>query len=120
MAAETAADEPVLHLVEGNRLRCPKCKVVGHPFRDFKPLERPKEFERDLNPVYIHLKSQGGCDHVFSPGDPWIIEAYLAGDLVPKSLLEAANESIAALREALALARGNQANPRDDREEGSK
>lgn len=69
--------------------------------REFKPLEMREQFKRELNPVYVHVgDSPSGkrCGHAFSPGEPWIIEAYLAGDLVPKTLLESAQIEIAFLR----------------------
>jgi hypothetical protein len=88
-------------LTEGGKLRCPSCEALGHPFRDFKPLEVPESYKRELNPVYCHVKHRGGCGHVFSPGEPWIIEAYLAGDLVHRQLLDQANELISSLREKL-------------------
>jgi len=80
-------------LVEGNKLRCPNCEELGDLFRDFKPLKRSEKYRDELNMVYKHYR---GCGHVFSPGDPWIIAAYLAGDLVPRSLLD---EARAKLRE---------------------
>ena len=77
-------------LVEGNRLRCPKCEELGNLFGDFIPLERNEKYRDELNMVYKHR----GCGHVFSPGDPWIIAAYLAGDLVPRALLEEAKRKL--------------------------
>jgi len=40
--------------------------------------------------IYKHK----ACGHVFSPGDPQIIAAYLAGDLVPRSLLDDARRQL--------------------------
>ena len=77
-------------LVEGNKLRCPNCEELGDLFGDFKPLERNEKYRDDLNTVYRHR----GCGHVFSPGDPLIIAAYLAGDLVPRSLLDEAKRKL--------------------------
>jgi hypothetical protein len=96
MAASSGSDSNDGSLVVGSQLRCPNCGVLGHPFRDFKPLELVDRYRRELNPVYKHAL-QGGCGHVFSPGDPWIIEAYLAGDLVPKAQLAHANDLISRL-----------------------
>jgi hypothetical protein len=90
--------DPTLRLVEGNKLRCPKCEQLGDLFGDFKPLERSEKYRDELNMVYKH---QRGCGHVFSPGDPWIIAAYLAGDLVPRALLD---EARAKLREGGVIA----------------
>jgi len=59
-----------------------------------------EEFKGELNPVYKHKLAK--CGHVFSPGDPWIIEAYLAGDLIPLAALDNANQLIKILREQLA------------------
>ena len=79
-------------LVEGNRLRCPKCEQLGDLFGDFRPLERNERYRDELNMVYKHIR--GGCGHVFSPGDPWIIAAYVSGDLVPRSLLDEAKRKL--------------------------
>jgi hypothetical protein len=77
-------------LVVGNRLRCPHCEQLGDLFADFKPLSRNERYREELNMVYKHR----GCGHVFSPGDPWIIAAYLAGDLVPRALLDEAKQTL--------------------------
>ena len=86
--SEPAVEKPLL--VEGNRLRCPQCEKLGDLFRDFLALERNEKYRDELNMVYKHR----GCGHVFSPGDPWIIAAYLAGDLIPRALLEEANRKL--------------------------
>ena len=65
-------------------------------FVAFKRLERNTKYERDLNVVYKHKE----CGHIFSLGDPWIIEAYLAGDLVPRDLVITHDEATA-LREEI-------------------
>jgi len=88
---------PKPRLVEGGKLRCPNCEELGELFGDFKPLARSEKYRDELNMIYKHR----GCGHVFSPGDPWIIAAYLAGDLVPRSLLD---EARAKLREGGAIA----------------
>lgn len=44
-----------------------------------------------------HRRDKGGCGHVFSPGDTWIIEEYLAGNLIPLALLKEARERIVVL-----------------------
>ena len=67
-----------------------KCEELGDLFGDFKPLERNEKYRDELNMVYKHRV----CGHVFSPGDPWIIAAYLAGDLVPRSLLDEAKRKL--------------------------
>lgn len=77
-------------LVEGNRLRCPQCEQLGDLFKDFRALERNEKYREELNMVYRHQ----ACGHVFSPGDPWIIAAYLAGDLVPRALLDEAKRKL--------------------------
>ena len=79
-------------LVEGNRLRCPWCEQLGDLFGDFKPLERNERYRDELNMVYKHVRNN--CGHVFSPGDPWIIAAYLSGDLVPRALLDEAKRKL--------------------------
>lgn len=76
-------NKPKPRLTEGHQLRCPGCEKLGHPFRDFKPMVVVEKYQDELFPVYCHVKYRGGCGHVFAPGDPWIIKAYLAGDLVP-------------------------------------
>lgn len=65
---------------------------------DFKALDLNPKYQRDLNPVYKHL----ACGHVFSPGDPWIIAAYLSGELVPAETLTALRETVNELRAVLA------------------
>lgn len=74
---------------------------------DFKPLERPEKYMRELNPVYMHRKDRGGCGHNFSPGDPWIIEAYLAGDLVPAKIVDDLRAALEDLRAATARQDGH-------------
>ena len=91
-AGSEPGDAPRPSLVEGNRLRCPKCEELGDLFRDFKPLERNERYRDELNMVYKHIR--GGCGHVFSPGDPWIIAAYISGDLVPRALLDEAKTKL--------------------------
>lgn len=83
-------ETPRPSLVEGNQLRCPKCEQLGDLFRDFRALERNDKYSHELNMVYKHK----GCGHVFSPGDPQIIAAYLAGDLVPRALLDEARRQL--------------------------
>ena len=82
--------QPKPSLVEGNQLRCPKCEQLGDLFRDFRVLERSEKYAHELNMIYNHKS----CGHVFSPGDPQIIAAYLAGDLVPRSLLDDARRQL--------------------------
>lgn len=89
-AGSEPSDTPRPSLVEGNRLRCPKCEELGDLFRDFNPLERNERYRDELNMVYKHKV----CGHVFSPGDPWIIAAYLSGDLVPRALLDEAKTKL--------------------------
>lgn len=100
MTSSNAPDEKIA-LVEGNRLRCPNCLELGDVLVDFKPLDRPERFRDELNVIQCHLKSRGGCGHVFSPGDPWIMQAYLSGELVPKSYLREAKRAINELRTKL-------------------
>ena len=88
--AMSATEPKMPSLVEGNKLRCPKCEELGDLFGDFRPLERNEKYRDELNMIYKHR----GCGHVFSPGDPWIIAAYLAGDLVPRSLLDEAKRKL--------------------------
>jgi hypothetical protein len=98
------ADVPhkeTLRLIHGNRLRCPNCEVLGDPFRDFKPLQYVEKYERELNRVLRHRRDRGGCGHVFSPGDPWIIQKYLAGELVQVELLNQSREHAKQLEEEL-------------------
>lgn len=104
MAADQNGAPERRSLVEGSNVRCPNCEALCHPFRDLKPLQMVEAFKQELNPIYKHSKDRGGCGHVFSPGEPWIIEAYLAGDLVPVALLTEAKETIARLQ---ALVDGN-------------
>ncbi len=66
------------------RMRCPNCEEEGKYPGDFKALDVNQKYKRDLNPIYKHM----GCGHVFSPGDPWIIQEFLAGNLLPRSMLE--------------------------------
>jgi hypothetical protein len=78
-------------------MRCPHCEEDG-TMAAFKPLDLNVKYQHDLNPVYKHL----GCGHVFSPGDPWIIAAYLAGDLVPAEMVTALRETVNELRAVVA------------------
>jgi hypothetical protein len=97
-------------------MRCPNCEELGHPFRDFKPLHLVDRYRRELNPIYKHLVRRGGCGHVFSPGDPWIVEAYLAGDLIPKEQLDQAMDLIEHLRKEIAALRNGSDNLPDNAE----
>ena len=96
MAGHHRSHEPSIVLGRG-RLRCPRCEQDG-TMGDFKPLELNPKYKADLNPVYRHLV----CGHVFSPGDPWIIEAYLSGELVPAEMVTALRETVNELRTVLA------------------
>lgn len=69
-------------LIEGGKLRCPNCGQVQH-LHWYRAFDRPAEFARELNVIYQCPTYKGGCNHVFSPGDPQIMEAYLSGKLVP-------------------------------------
>lgn len=82
-------------LVVGNKLRCPNCERVGDPLVSFSQLERNEQYESELNPVYLHRRDRGGCGHCFSPGEPWVMAAYLSGELVPRAALD---EALAQLR----------------------
>lgn len=93
--------EPSIVLGRG-RLRCPHCEQDG-TMATFKPLDLNPKYKGDLNPVYRHLV----CGHVFSPGDPWIIEAYLSGELVPAEMVTALRETISELRAAVAQMQGD-------------
>lgn len=93
--------EPASIVQEGGKLVCPGCEQEGDAFYNFRQLDLPDKYRRELNPVYVHLKHRDGCGHVFSPGDPWIIEAYLAGDLVPRESLEQANDRVRQLEDEL-------------------
>lgn len=92
MAAGEASQEASI-VLHGGRMRCPHCEQVGKYPGDFKALKINEKYKRDLNPIYKHR-----CGHVFSPGDPWIIAAYLKGDLIPRAMLEPLRETIAELQ----------------------
>jgi hypothetical protein len=77
----------------GGRMLCPHCEEGG-TMASFKALDLNGKYKHDLNPVYKHL----ACGHVFSPGDPWIIAAYLSGELVPAEGLTALRETVNELR----------------------
>jgi len=96
--AESQQRSQKSRLVEGNKLRCPNCEQLGDPFHHFQPLHFVEQYRHELNRVMRHRRDRGGCGHVFSPGDPWIIEAYLSGDLIPKELLKQSRQEIKDLR----------------------
>lgn len=75
-------------LVEGNKVRCPGCEVLCDPSYHLKPFARAAKYRQELNVVYQHRRDRGGCGHVFSPGEPWIVEEYLAGNLVPRAVAD--------------------------------
>lgn len=80
-------------IVEGNKLRCPNCEELGDVFVAFKPLDRSIKYQKELNIIQVHRRDRGGCGHVFSPGDTWVMAEYLSGNLVPKDqLIEARNK----------------------------
>jgi hypothetical protein len=89
---------PRVRIVEGNKLRCPNCGQLGDPFIHFKPLDLKEQFSDELFRVQQHRTDRGGCGHCFAPGEPWIIQAYLAGDLVPRGLLVQAREEVNAAK----------------------
>jgi len=103
--AESQPASQKQRLVEGNKLRCPHCEQLGDPFYHFKPLQFVEQYQRELNRVLQHRRDRGGCGHVFSPGDPWIIQAYLSGDLVQRELLVQARKQIEELNQELARLR---------------
>jgi hypothetical protein len=98
---DSPAPDEKIPLVEGNRLRCPHCLELGDILVHFRPLERPERFQNELNVIQRHLPSKGGCGHVFSPGEPWVMEKYLSGELIPKSHLDEAKIIIKELRNQL-------------------
>lgn len=89
MKVAGAAPEVSIVLSRG-RLRCPHCEEVGAYPGDFRALDLNEKYKGDLNPVYKHM----ACKHVFSPGDPWIISAYLSGELVPKAMVDALQQTV--------------------------
>lgn len=84
-------------LAVGNKLVCPDCEELGTPGYHFKPLDRNEAYANELHIVYQHRKDRGGCGHIFSPGDQWVIAAFLAGDLVPREQQERARALVAEL-----------------------
>jgi hypothetical protein len=78
-------------------LLCPHCEV-SDSMAGFKALRLNEKYKHDLNPVYKH----SACGHVFSPGDPWIIAAYLAGELVPREMLVSLRETVEGLHAVVA------------------
>lgn len=78
----------------------------------FKVLEHNSKYENDLNIVYKHI----GCGHVFSLGEPRVLAAYAAGELVPRSSLPS-REEVAALREEISELRA-ELNSQKSKEEG--
>jgi hypothetical protein len=92
VAGHNQAPKPSIVLGNG-QMRCPHCEEDG-TMGDFKALDLNEKYKHDLNPVYKHL----GCGHVFSPGDPWIVAAYLSGELVPAEMVTALRETVNELR----------------------
>jgi hypothetical protein len=68
-----------LPLIEGNRIRCPRCRVLD-ALGEYKALERVAEFEQDTAQVLKHT-----CGHVFAPANNQVVAAYLRGDLIPRT-----------------------------------
>ncbi len=102
-------------LTVGNKLRCPHCEQLGDPLYAFRPLELKEKYSEELNVVQCHRKDRGGCGHVFSLGEPNIIAAYIAGDLVPRQLLEDALRKVRELQAV--LSEGSSSNGSIAREE---
>lgn len=93
-----ATGEPKPSIVlPGGQLRCPHCEEVGRYPGDFISLSLNEKYKDDLNPVYKHKL----CGHVFSPGDPYIIQQYVTGQLVPRSMLEALQATVDKLQAAI-------------------
>jgi hypothetical protein len=86
----------------GGKLLCPGCETEADFLYAFKALDRPEKFSRDTNPIYKHRRDRGGCGHVFSPGDPWIIEAYLSGDLIPATVVTELRQTVSELQAIIA------------------
>jgi hypothetical protein len=99
MAAPGANNASIVR--PGGKLLCPGCEREGDILLDFIALDRNPVYAKDLNPIYRCRKDRGGCGHVFSPGDPWIIQAYLSGDLVPREALTALREALSELRASI-------------------
>lgn len=91
MATAEGHEESIV--LSRGRLRCPHCEQIGRYPGDFKALDLNEKYKDDLNPVYKHM----GCGHVFSPGDPLIIQQYITGQLVPRSAYEDLQRTVARL-----------------------
>jgi hypothetical protein len=57
-------------------MTCPRCKEPRN-ILEYKPLDRPEEFEQELNPIYKCPRDRGGCSFLFSPSETAILEAML-------------------------------------------
>lgn len=55
-------------VVPGGKMRCPMCETPRSIHR-FQRLQQVEKYEMETNPVYVCPKADGGCGHVFSPGD---------------------------------------------------
>lgn len=89
-------------LTRGNKLVCPGCLAEGDPLYHFKTLHMNPDFAHELNAIQIHRRDREGCGHVFSPGEPSILQAYLSGELIPRELLDNAKDKIQSLQDQVA------------------
>lgn len=89
-------------LVRGaGKVRCPNCEDEGDILVAFMVLSRNPKYEDDLNVVYKHK----ACGHVFSLGDPKIMQAYLEGKLVPRDQFITHEDAVRLTREITELRR---------------
>src|SRR5262245_3004594 len=91
MATAEGHEESIV--LSRGRLRCPHCEQVGKYPGDFKALDLNEKYKNDLTPVYKQL----ACGHVFSPGDPLIVQQYITGQLVPRAAYEDLQRTVARL-----------------------
>lgn len=74
VADATRGNEPVeqIPLIEGTRMRCPRCKRLKN-ILEFVPMGQAEEFKEETNPVY----KCPDCRWIFSPTEQVILEAML-------------------------------------------
>lgn len=64
-----ARRRPRKPLIEGVKMRCPRCERLDHIF-NYVRLKTIQEYSDQTAPVYKCPRNRGGCGFLFAPMDP--------------------------------------------------
>lgn len=68
MSITEAKPRPSVSLIEGNKMRCPRCELLLDILL-FVRLAMAENYTDELTPVYKCPRKRGGCGFVFAPAD---------------------------------------------------